>query len=126
MLLWWRDGQDDLVSVAGVFLLVELMGLLVTRQAQGVVRGMMVSVMVIVVVMPFTLSAIFLRCCPAVPEVPRHPSSSRAEEQRVHDGTGHQLDDPGWCRLFLAGAAWPRSLAGCGAMAIGSSGRYRK
>lgn len=61
----------------------------------------------------------------AVPEVHAGPPAApaRAEEQRVQDGAGHELDDArGACLL----EPWARGLPGCGAGAVGCRRRHRQ
>ena len=64
----------------------------------------------------------------AVPEVhggtPAAPV--RAEEQGVHDGAGHELDDARRARLGAPGAARARGFSGSGAAAVGRSRRHRQ
>lgn len=82
----------------------------------GVVNG--------VVMLTLDLSTVFLRLCPAVSEVARRGSSARAQQQRVHDGAGHELDDPGRHRLLLTRAQGPGAVAGKGAVPVGGGGRH--
>lgn len=64
----------------------------------------------------------------AVPEVHRGAPGvpARAEQQRVHDGAGHELDDPGRARVGGSGAARARGLSGRGATAVGGGGGHRQ
>lgn len=77
------------------------------------------------VTVDFSLAAVLQhhlrrRSATAVPEVyggaPSAPAG--AEEQRVHDGTGHVLDDTRRASLRPHRATRTRSLSGCGAAAI--------
>lgn len=117
LLLRRGHGNKELVPVADIFLLV---GLLRACQAQYVVMGSMMMIMVVVIMMmalPFT--PVLLGLGPALSELARHASSSGTEQQRVHDGTGHQLDDPRWRHFLLAGAGWT-----LGVVAVRSRGRH--
>lgn len=64
----------------------------------------------------------------AVPEVhggaPAAPA--RAEEQRVHDGAGHELDDARRAGLLAPRAARARRLSGCHAAAVRGSRGHRQ
>lgn len=68
------------------------------------------------------------RSAAAVPEVyggaPSTPAG--AEEQRVHDGAGHVLDDTRRACLRPHGATRTRSLSGCGAAAIRGGWGHRQ
>lgn len=83
---------------------------------------------VVLVTMEFRLTAVLqhhLRRGPAaaVPEVhggaPR--ASAWAEEQGVHDGAGHELNDPWRACVGGPGAARARGVSGRGAAAVGGS-----
>lgn len=64
----------------------------------------------------------------AVPEVHRGApcASAWAEEQGVHDGAGHELNDTRRARLWGPRAARARSLSGCGAAAVGGGRGHRQ
>lgn len=64
----------------------------------------------------------------AVPEVHRGAprGSARAEEHGVHDGAGHELDDPRRAHVGGSGAAGARGLSGRGAAAIGGGRGHRQ
>lgn len=87
----------------------------------------------VLVTVEFRLAAILqhhLRRGPAaaVPEVhggaPR--ASARAEEQGVHDGAGHELNDPWGACVGGPGAARARGLSRRGAAAVGGGRGHRQ
>lgn len=64
----------------------------------------------------------------AVPEVHRGApcASARAEEQGVHDGAGHELNDTWGACVGGPGAARARGLSGRGAAAVGGGWGHRQ
>lgn len=64
----------------------------------------------------------------AVPEVHRGApgASARAEEQGVHNGAGHELNDTWGACVRGPGAARARGLSGRGAAAVGSGRGHRQ
>lgn len=84
-------------------------------------------VMVVAVDLPFT--AVLVRGLRwLVPEVHGGPPATpaRAEEQRVHDGAGHELDDARRARLLARGAARAGGLAGRTAAPVRRRRRHRQ
>lgn len=87
----------------------------------------------VLVTVEFGLAAVLqhhLRRGPAaaVPEVHRGApgASARAEEQGVHDGAGHELDDTWGTCVGGPGAAWAGGLSGRGAAAVGGGRGHRQ
>lgn len=87
----------------------------------------------LVVTVEFRLAAVLqhhLRRGPAaaVPEVHRGAPrvSVRAEEQGVHDGAGHELNDTRGAYVGGPGAARARGLSGRGATAVGGGWGHRQ
>lgn len=78
----------------------------------------MIMVVVIMMMMALPLTPVLLGRGPTLSELARHASSPGTEQQRVHDGTGHQLDDPRRRNLLL-------TRAGCTLSVVAVRGRGR-
>lgn len=109
LLLWRRHGHDDVIPVECLLVLLKqklLLLLLLLRQWYWVMVA-------------FPLTPILERdlgwgSTAAVPEVHGStPSASVwAEEQRIHNGAGHELDDARRACLLAHRAAWAGSFSG--------------
>lgn len=78
----------------------------------------MIMVVVIMMMKALAIAPVLLGRRPALSELASNPSSG-TEHQRVHDGAGHQLDDPRRHHLLLARAGWT-----LGVVAVCGGGRY--
>ena len=117
LLLRRGDGYDDVVVPEQLLLVAEVMLLLLVHQGDLVVRK------------TFPLPPVLMRKlgrghASPVSEVPRPASPPRAEQQGVHDGAGHELDDPGRGAVLGAGAARAGGFAGGGAAPVGGGRRH--
>lgn len=117
LLLWWRDGHDDVVVPVERLLLLMQSVLLVVGQCQ------------LDVALPLT--PVFmggLKWWPptAMPEFSSATSSPWAEQQGVHDGTGHELDDTRGGSILAPGAAWAGGFTGRGTAAVRGSRGHRQ